>query len=47
LLTKCRRQLLELLQDGTADDVYQLDLALFPVTTAKRRQPTPESGSNQ
>jgi transcriptional regulator with XRE-family HTH domain len=47
LLTKCRRQLLELLQDGTADDVYQLDLALFPVTTAKRRQPTPESESNQ
>ena len=45
LLTRCRRQLLELLQDGTADDVYQLDLALFPVTTAKRRQPVSESES--
>jgi hypothetical protein len=45
LLTKCRRQLLDVLQGGAADDVYQLELSLFPVTTAKRQHATRESES--
>jgi uncharacterized protein (TIGR02147 family) len=37
LIARCRQQLLDLLQDGAADDVYQLEIALFPITTLSRR----------
>lgn len=36
LAARFRQQLVELLQEGVADDVYQIDVALFPVTTLKR-----------
>jgi transcriptional regulator with XRE-family HTH domain len=36
LVARFRRELVALLQDGAADDVYQLEIALFPVTTMKR-----------
>jgi DNA-binding transcriptional regulator YdaS (Cro superfamily) len=32
LITKCRQQLLDMLQEDTADEVYQLEIALFPIT---------------
>ena len=35
LVSRFRQQLVELLREGAADDVYQLDIALFPVTTIK------------
>jgi transcriptional regulator with XRE-family HTH domain len=38
LLARFRHQLLELLQDGPADDVYQIDCAVFPVTTLQARK---------
>jgi transcriptional regulator with XRE-family HTH domain len=36
LITRCREQLVELLQEGAADDVYQIEIAIFPVTTMWR-----------
>jgi len=33
LIARFRQQLVDVLQDGAADDVYQLEVALFPVTT--------------
>jgi transcriptional regulator with XRE-family HTH domain len=38
LIARCRQQLLDLLQDGAADDVYQLEIALFPITTFTREK---------
>jgi transcriptional regulator with XRE-family HTH domain len=36
LVARFRQQLAELLQEGAADDVYQIEIAMFPVTTLKR-----------
>jgi uncharacterized protein (TIGR02147 family) len=36
LITRFRQQLVQLLRDGPADDVYQIEVAVFPVTTLKR-----------
>jgi hypothetical protein len=36
LIARFRQQLGDLLQDRGADDVYQLEIALFPVTTIWR-----------
>jgi len=33
-----RQQLVELLQEGTVDDVYRIELAMFPVTSIKREK---------
>lgn len=38
LAARFRQQLVELLQEGTADDVYQIEVALFPVTALKRER---------
>jgi transcriptional regulator with XRE-family HTH domain len=38
LVARLRQQLVELLQDGGADDVYQLEIALFPITTLRREK---------
>jgi transcriptional regulator with XRE-family HTH domain len=38
LIARFRQQLVEVLQDGPADDVYQIDWAVFPVTTIKRER---------
>jgi transcriptional regulator with XRE-family HTH domain len=38
LAARFRQQLVELLQDEAADDVYQIEIALFPVTTLKRER---------
>ena len=38
LVSRVRQQLVELLQDGAADDVYQIEIALFPVTTIKHER---------
>jgi transcriptional regulator with XRE-family HTH domain len=38
LAARFRQQLVELLQDGTADDVYQIEIAMFPVTALKRER---------
>ena len=38
LAARFRQQLVELLQDGPADDVYQIEVALFPVTSLKRER---------
>ncbi|MGH9312216.1 MAG: TIGR02147 family protein, partial [Vicinamibacterales bacterium] len=38
LAARFRQQLVELLQDGPADDVYQVEVALFPVTTFKKER---------
>jgi transcriptional regulator with XRE-family HTH domain len=35
LAARFRQQLVELLQQGPADDVYQLEISLFPLTTIK------------
>jgi uncharacterized protein (TIGR02147 family) len=37
LIARFRQQLVDLLQDGAADDVYQLEISLFPITTLNRR----------
>jgi uncharacterized protein (TIGR02147 family) len=37
LIARFRQQLIELLPEGGSDDVYQLEIALFPVTTLSRR----------
>jgi uncharacterized protein (TIGR02147 family) len=36
LMARFRQQLVELLQEGAADDVYQIEIALFPITTLQR-----------
>jgi transcriptional regulator with XRE-family HTH domain len=36
LMARFRQQLVELLREGPADDVYQIECAIFPVTTIKR-----------
>ena len=38
LVSRFRQQLVELLGDGDTDDVYQIDIALFPVTTLKNER---------
>ena len=38
LIARCRQQLLDLLQDGAADDVYQIEISLFPITTLAREK---------
>ena len=38
LIARCRQQLVELLQDGAPDDVYQIEIALFPITTITREK---------
>jgi len=38
LVSRMRQQLVDLLQDGAADDVYQIEIALFPVTTLKHER---------
>jgi transcriptional regulator with XRE-family HTH domain len=42
LIARFRQQLVDLLQDGVSDDVYQLEIALFPITTIRREK---ENGS--
>jgi uncharacterized protein (TIGR02147 family) len=37
LVSRFRQQLIETLQDGEPDDVYQIEVALFPVTTLKHQ----------
>jgi hypothetical protein len=32
LLARCRRQLLDLLQEQPADEIYQLEMSLYPIT---------------
>jgi transcriptional regulator with XRE-family HTH domain len=39
LTARFRQQLIDLLRDGPADDVYQIEIAIFPVTTKKRENP--------
>ena len=38
LVSRFRQQLLDLLTEGDADDVYQIEIALFPVTTLKQER---------
>ena len=38
LMARFRQQLAELLQEGPVDDVYQIECAVFPVTTIKRER---------
>jgi transcriptional regulator with XRE-family HTH domain len=38
LIARFRQQLIDLLQDGAADDVYQIEVALFPITTITREK---------
>ncbi len=38
LVSRFRQQLVELLREGATDDVYQLEIALFPVTTIKHER---------
>ena len=38
LVSRFRQQLLELLTGGDADDVYQIEISLFPVTTLKQER---------
>jgi transcriptional regulator with XRE-family HTH domain len=44
LSARFRQQLIDLLRDGPADDVYQIEVAIFPVTTKKRENPYAVSG---
>lgn len=37
LVARFRRQLVELLHENPRDDVYRIEVAIFPVTTLKRR----------
>jgi hypothetical protein len=39
LTARFRQQLIDLLRDGPSDDVYQIEIAIFPVTTKKREHP--------
>jgi transcriptional regulator with XRE-family HTH domain len=45
LIAKCRQQVLEILQEGTADQVYQLEMALFPITIPKTQTQPVSEGS--
>jgi hypothetical protein len=45
LTARFRQQLIDLLRDGPPDDVYQIEIAIFPVTTNKRENPHAVSGS--
>ena len=45
LIAKCRQQVLEVLQEGTADEVYQLEMALFPITIPKTPPQATTEGS--
>jgi uncharacterized protein (TIGR02147 family) len=45
LTARFRQQLIDLLRDGPADDVYQIEIAIFPVTTNKRENAHAVSGS--
>lgn len=38
LVTRFRQQLVDVLTEGDADDVYQIEIALFPVTTLKHER---------
>ena len=38
IVSRFRQQLLDLLTEGDADDVYQIEIALFPVTTLKQER---------
>lgn len=38
IVSRFRQQLLELLTEGAADDVYQIEIAVFPVTTLKHER---------
>ncbi|HEX7779191.1 MAG TPA: TIGR02147 family protein [Vicinamibacterales bacterium] len=38
LIARFKQQLVELLQEGPCDDVYQIECAIFPVTTIKRER---------
>jgi transcriptional regulator with XRE-family HTH domain len=38
LAARFRQQLVELLQDGETDDVYQIEVAMFPITALKRER---------
>jgi transcriptional regulator with XRE-family HTH domain len=40
LAARFRQQLLQLLQEGASDDVYQIEVAIFPVTRMKKHQQT-------
>ena len=47
VITRCRQQLLDILQEDTADEVYQLDIALFPITATKARQHADSEGTTK
>jgi transcriptional regulator with XRE-family HTH domain len=47
LAARFRQQLLQLLQDGDSDDVYQIEVAIFPITSIKRQQQTDVRGDAQ
>lgn len=47
LITRCRQQLLDMLQDETADEVYQLEIALFPITVPKSQQQSQLEGMTE
>jgi uncharacterized protein (TIGR02147 family) len=38
IVSRFRQQLVDLLTEGEPDDVYQIEIALFPVTTLKRER---------
>ena len=38
IVSRFRQQLLDVLTEGARDDVYQIEIALFPVTTLKRER---------
>jgi transcriptional regulator with XRE-family HTH domain len=44
LTARFRQQLMDLLREGPPDDVYQIEVAIFPVTTKKRENPYAVSG---
>jgi DNA-binding transcriptional regulator YdaS (Cro superfamily) len=45
LIARCRQQLLDMLQEDTADEVYQLEIALFPITALNSRQQADAEGT--
>jgi transcriptional regulator with XRE-family HTH domain len=44
LITRCRQQLLDILQEDPADEVYQLEIALLPITIPKSQLDTDSEG---
>ncbi len=44
VITRCRQQLLDMLQQDTADEVYQLEIALFPITVSTSQQQSNSEG---